>query len=242
MHRKFEKLLGHLPWRTVLGVLHGCRGLLGANLESLILDLANPGRHWFLPPDVPVQDFFDRLEERQIRYVVLRWFEELPRLDRKHDLDLLVADRSLEPMLSELSHWPIGHPVDVYSETGVDGTAYALQGDAPGPPLRIPIFPLDIARGILERRVRHGDCCYVPNPEDHFCALAYHAVFLKGAKSGIPSSDSCHEELAPATHDYAAALRKLGARVDVDLSGEVTRARVAAILAERGWKPLAPDS
>lgn len=236
MDRKIRKLFGP-PWRAGLRLLHGCRGLFGGRLESSIVDLINPKHHWFLPPDMSVQEFFNRLEERGIRYVVLRWFEGLPQLDRKHDLDLLVADQSVEHMLPELSHWPIGHPVDLYSETGVDGTTYALKDSASGSLVHIPVFRPELARAILERRVRHGGLCYVPNPEDHFCALAYHAIFLKGAQSGIRSSASCDEDLAPATHDYAAALRMLGARIDIDLSGEVTRARVAAVLAERGWMP-----
>lgn len=238
MSKALRKLLGR-PGRAGLRLLHSRRTMLGPTLESFIVGLVNPKRKRFLPPDVTVEDFFRRLDERGVKYVVLRWFEALPKLDRKHDLDVLVADHSVAAMVSALSVWPIGHPLDLYSESGIASTTYALSRGGSGRPVQIPLFPPALARGILRRRLRHRDLCFVPNPEDHFNTLAYHAIYLKGARSGIPEHSSCDEDLAPATHDYALALRALGARIGIDLSGEITRARIANVLAERGWMPPA---
>jgi O-antigen/teichoic acid export membrane protein len=213
------------PWRAGLRILH--------------LTKQNRNRR-YLPPNVTVQDFFRRLDERSIEYVVIRWFEELPKLDRDHDLDLLVADHCVEALLAELSPWPIGHPVDIYSETGVGGTGYPLKDAASGRAVEIPVFPPDLAHGILQRRSRYADLCYVPAPQDHFCSLAYHAVYLKVARPGAHGDALFDDDAEAGTHGYTEALRALGARIGIDLSGKVTRARIANILAERGWRPTQP--
>lgn len=210
------------PWRAGLQLLH--------------LTKQNRNRR-YLPPDVAVQDFFRRLDECSIEYVVLRWFEELPKLDRDHDLDLLVADHCVEALLAELSPWPIGHPVDIYSETGLGGTGYPCKDPASGRATEIPVFPPKLARGILQRRSRYADLCYVPDPQDHFCSLAYHAVYLKVTRPGAHCDAFFDEHAEAGTHEYTETLRALGARIGIDLSGKVTRARVANILAERGWRP-----
>lgn len=102
------------------------------------------------------------------------------------------------------------------------------------------LFSPALARGILQRHVHHRDLCFVPNPQDHFRTLAYHAIYLKGARSGIRAHSSCDEDLVPATHDHALALRTLGTRIGLDLAGEITRACVANVLAER-WMPRPVD-
>jgi O-antigen/teichoic acid export membrane protein len=210
-------------------------GPVRAALKFLHLAQPTPNRR-FLPPSMTVRDFFHHLDERGIEYVVLRWFEDLPTLDRDHDLDLLVADHCVESLLSELSQWPIGHPIDIYSETGISGTTYAVGNGALGKVAHIPVFPPELARGILQRRRRHADLCYVPNPQDHFYSLAYHAIYLKSTLPETCCDASCDEH-GPGMHDYVEALRTLGARIGIDLSGEVTRTRVANVLAERGWRP-----
>jgi hypothetical protein len=210
------------PWRAGLRLLH--------------LTKQNRNRR-YLPPDVTVQDFFRRLDERSIEYVVIRWFEELPKLDRDHDLDLLVADHCVEALLAELSPWPIGHPVDIYSETGLGGTGYPVRDGASGRAAEIPVFPPGLSHGILQRRRRYADLCYVPDPQDHFCSLAYHAVYLKGTRSGTHRDEFFDEDAEAGTHEYIKTLRTLGARIGIDLSGKITRARVANVLAERGWRP-----
>jgi O-antigen/teichoic acid export membrane protein len=209
-----------------------------AALELLHLTKQAPNRR-YLPPNMSVPDFFKRLEERGVEYVVLRWFEELPKLDPTHDLDLLVADRGLKGLLAELSPRPIGHPIDIYTETGVGGTGFAFKNGSATPTKDVPLFPPELAQGILRRRRRHAGLCYVPDPHDHFCSLAYHAIYLKGTKSGIPGGETWQENGPWTSHNYADVLRTLGARIGIDLSGEITRARIANLLAERGWRPSA---
>lgn len=49
-----------------------------------------------LPADWDVDDFINWANANEIRYVVLRWFETLPDLRDGEDIDILVADDSVE--------------------------------------------------------------------------------------------------------------------------------------------------
>jgi O-antigen/teichoic acid export membrane protein len=77
----------------------------------------------------------------------------------------------------------------------------------------------------------------VPDPEDHFFSLAYHAIYLKGAWSGLPSA-SAPEEASPAvSHDYAAVLRRLAEPLGIALPRPLTLEALDAVLAAAGWRP-----
>ena len=168
---------------------------------------------------------------------MLRWFDDLPKLERKHDLDLLVADHSMAAVCAELSLWPVGHPVDLYSVSGLDDSDCRVAGPAAKGEPRYPLFPAAIASGILKRRIRFKDLCYVPDAHDHFCALAYHATYIKGAASGLTAEAPTGEAAGPASHDYAATLRLLAGRAGIQLGNGVTRSQLDDLLAELGWRP-----
>jgi hypothetical protein len=202
--------------------------LLGPKLETAILDLANPNRSRFVPSDISIEDFFRRLDERKVEYVVLRWFEGLPELDRKHDLDLLVVDLSVEALEEELTHWPVGHPVDLFAASG---ERYEKKK---GP---APLFPERIANRILGQRLKFRNVCYVPSPEDHFYALAYHAAYIKGPASGIRARGDADKQGGVPSHDYAATLRSLGARIGIKVPAGVTQDWLDGLLSDLGWRP-----
>mgnify|MGYP006211368535 CR=1 FL=1 len=67
---------------------------------------------------------------------------------------------------------------DVYSVSGLRGSSY--QG--------ISYYPPHLAEGILERAVRHRSGAMVPSGRDHFYSLAFHALYHKGLRSGLPVS------------------------------------------------------
>lgn len=227
--RAFRRAIASvIPARALLRFLYACRRLLGEKLETAILDLANPNRSRFVPSDISIEDFFKRLDERNVEYVVLRWFEGLPELDRKHDLDLLVVDLSVEALEEELTHWPVGHPVDLFAASGEPDKQKA------GP---APLFPERIAHRILGQRLKFRNVCYVPSPQDHFCALAYHATYIKGPASGIAAQGSEDKDAPPPSHDYAATLRSLGARVGIKVPPGVTRDWLDGLLTDLGWRP-----
>jgi hypothetical protein len=179
----------------------------------------------FISPALGVQGFFRELQRRRVRYAVLRWFESLPALAPGEDLDLLVADEDI-PVVEEMLGRDTGLiPCDLYSVSGLANTAHRSMA----------YYPPAIARQILDRSIVLGTRIRVPNPEDHFRSLAYHAVYHKGETSGIPTSLDGVQPTATPEHDYAAILsaqaRALGIPVAITLEG------LDEHLASVGWRP-----
>jgi len=165
-----------------------------------------------------------RLKEAGLRYAVLRWFESLPEIEPGEDLDLLVADEDVDALRALLESEPGTMPVDLYSASGLAASDY--QGAA--------YYPPALAEQVLERAVVHESGFLVPSPQDHLHSLAYHAVYHKGRRSGLPSRRMGPTEPAP-EHDYPAALRRLAASQGVAL--DPWYEDVDDYLASVGWRP-----
>ena len=75
----------------------------------------------------------------------------------------------------------------------------------------------------------------VPAAEDHFLSLAYHAVYQKGLKSGLPTRYSHLRSDGEPEHDYAGVLTQLaaatGSTVEIDMEG------LSDHLTRSGWAP-----
>jgi hypothetical protein len=161
-----------------------------------------------------LEDFFERLRQEGVTYVVLRWFEELPQVEPGHDIDMLVDDRNVAFVQSLLTDRPRHgtQHVDVYSVSGLPGSDLA----------GLPCFPPSFARRLLNRAVWLRGVYRVPDPEGHFLGLAYHAAYHKGYASGLSAGDE-REHRARGSHDYEAVLADLAARlgesVDPTLDG-----------------------
>lgn len=186
---------------------------------------ATARRH--LSPVVGVAGFFRRLDERGVRYCVLRWFETLPAIEAGEDIDLLVEDGAVEEVERILAEEPGTIPVDVYSASGLPGTTYR----------EMAYYPPALARMLLERAERTGAGILAPSPEDHFHSLAYHAVYHKGERSGIPARAGAPAWNGVPEHDYAGTLERLARACGVEV--ELTLEALDAHLARAGWRP--PD-
>src|SRR5690606_36542489 len=114
---------------------------------------------------------------------------------------------------------------DVYSVSGLAGSGYK----------GIAYYPPHLARAILERAVHHASGAMVPCDRDHFYSLAFHALYHKGLRSGLPvSTPGVQREPAP-EHDYTEILRHLA-----DKEGIATEIEMGALdgeLARAGWRP-----
>lgn len=111
-----------------------------------------------IPADMSVEDFFQALKERSVRYVVLRWFEKLPETDQDRDLDLLISDKDVEKVRSLLIESNRGTICDLYSVIGLPGAAYK----------NMPVFPPKLAEKILDNAVLKDGLYLIPSPEYHF--------------------------------------------------------------------------
>jgi hypothetical protein len=184
-----------------------------------------------IPDRLGVEGFFAELRDRHVRYVVLRWFERLPYVRPGSDVDLLIHDDDIATVEALLTDEKQDVKCDLYSVGGLRGTMYRAKGrELDG----VPYFPRDRAAAVLDHAdVR--DIYRVPNPEDHFLSLAYHAVYQKGPKSGVPSR---YPEIVPdpsPKHDHKTILAELGQKAKIDVPIEMEA--LDAYLAGRGWRP-----
>ena len=163
--------------------------------------------------------------QRGVRYVVLRWFDRLPELDPGEDLDLLVSDEDL-PRIRDLFRTDAGGaPCDVYSVSGLPGFDYR----------HMAYYPPYLASTLLTRAESRPGGLLVPCAEDHFFSLAFHALYHKGLRSGLPTTlEGLEPEQAP-EHDYRATLTRLGAACGISMSQDMEG--LDDLLSQHGWRP-----
>ncbi len=177
-----------------------------------------------IKPDISLETFFRELNARGVQYVVLRWFEDLPEPNGR-DVDILLRDSDLPKITDLTTNWPLGIRCDLYTSTGQYG--YGHRG--------VALFPPALADRILSNARRHNELISVPNQRDHFFALAYHATYIKGAKSGLPSEFPIPK--MQGSHDYAVDLTAFGADVGIVVPAPVTMESLDALLNQHGWRP-----
>ena len=177
-------------------------------------------------PAQGLEYLFDTLHQRNASYVVLRWFEGLPG-SADGDIDFLVGDDALPIFEALLDGDRRGVPCDLYSASGARGYRYA----------GMPYYPPLLAQRILARCTTAEGRVSVPCPEDHFFSLAYHALYQKGLRCGLPTSLPSLQPAAAPMHDYEGTLRKLAA--ELQLQVEFSMEGLDALLASRGWRPPA---
>jgi hypothetical protein len=210
--------------------------LLGPLGARALASLFNRGRRWFLPANLGADTFFHELQRRNVSYVVLRWFENLPHIEVGHDLDILVADEHVERLDGLLTHWPVGQPCDVYSTTGLPGFTYRPRMLPRDVTVEMAVFPPHLAARMLQSYCLHNGI-RVPNAKDHFFSLAYHAVYLKGAASGLTSElVSATKQISP-SHHYASVLTGLAHVAGIHLPHVITMDALDEVLARYGWRP-----
>jgi glycosyltransferase involved in cell wall biosynthesis len=178
-----------------------------------------------------VTEFFRRLKETNCRYVVLRWFDNLPVLRYADDMDILVHDDDIEIMDSLLHRWiwKESIPCDVYSVNGLPG--YDYKGTA--------CFPPPAAERMLQRAVVNQTGIRIPSKEDHFYSLAFHVLYHKGSISGLPVSRSVPPRYVNKRHDYTKILGEMAKELGLNI--EINMLSLDRLLKAQGWgltKPM----
>jgi hypothetical protein len=210
------------------GLIRGLGRLLPAALRSHLRDRFFPPPRKnprYIPAELGIEGVATRLRERNVRYVVLRWFEDLPEIREGGDLDLLVHDDDCEALDAVLDGPPTSIQCDVYTVSGLPGSAYS----------GVPHLPPAKAANLLARATSFKELYRVPAPEDHFLSLAFHAIYHKGARTGLPTSFA---ELVPLAHpinDYPGTLQRLAQQLGLDVSLDLET--LDKFLVEQGWAP-----
>lgn len=174
-----------------------------------------------------IEELFSKLNQDNIRYVVLRWFETLPFIEPGEDIDLLVHDEDLDKLDPYFVASPENNtiPCDIYSLSGIPGSDF--EG--------MPYYPKHLAASILENRVLYKDIYYVPNPRDHFFSMAYHVVYHKEARSGLPKSKGRKPQYTKPEHNYRQVLKGLALAAGLDV--KMTWEELNLFLISHHWCP-----
>ena len=185
-------------------------------------------RGLFVPRGQPLDQFFAKLNASRCRYVVLRWFETFPQIEKGDDIDFLVHDEDVD-LLQQFLVSPLfpadAVPCDIKS---ISGPRRHYKG--------APYFPPNLASKIIERSQMHSSGARVPCPEDHFYSLAFHALYHKGLSAGIPASS--HPGFVSSSisrHDCAGRLQELSVELGINVNIEMEA--LDEELSRRGWKP-----
>lgn len=183
------------------------------------------GNPRFIPARLGVSGLLAELRRRNVRFVVLRWFDRLPDLPPGGDLDLLVHDDDVDEVDRVLDSKGGIAECDVYSVSGLSGTAYS----------GVPHLPPGRAADLLASARLFDGICPAPTSDDYFLSLAFHTVYHKGFKSGLPSRYAPPAHTPPPKNDYAGTLGRLAAALGLDV--EITLEGLDKTLARSGWQP-----
>ena len=207
------------------------RPILGRKLRRKVTKLLNRNEKLYIPPHLGVAGFFRALDKANARHIVLRWFEDLPQVERGHDLDILVSDDAIDAVRGLLWDWPLGQKIDFYSETGQRGTGFK-----PSRLTDVPAFPPAIASQMLNGARRQAGGWCVPDRRSHFLGLAYHAVYLKGFDSGLPPDPNIppHKK---GSRDYVSVLGGLETGAGIKIARPITMESIDEMLTAQGWRP-----
>lgn len=181
----------------------------------------------YLRPEFSLSEVFEAWNVQKINYVVLRWFDLYPEIAPGEDVDMLIYDDDLPRIKPWFTSVPLSGsiPFDVYSNSGVPGSAYE----------NLPYYPKHLANKILSNKLLHNDLFYIPSPEDHFHSLAYHALYHKDYSSALPVSSEEPPKAINKKHDYTAALTELAKKNSVDV--EINMQGLHSYLSDIGWIP-----
>ncbi len=190
-----------------------------------ILESRRPKARHYISPMVGVNDFFKALKEKQVKYSILRWFEDLPEIAPGEDIDMIVDDDDIETVEIIMKEQPGLIPCDLYSASGLPGTEYK----------DMAYYSTPLAKQILEGSIQFKNHFLVPNPKDHFLSLAYHALYHKGKNSGIPTSVNRQDSTIEPEHDYESVLTSLAEALGINI--QITMEDIDRYLCLQGWRP-----
>lgn len=201
--------------------------MLSEKIKRFHQKLARPKTRRYIDPSLGVKGFFEKLKETDIDYVVLRWFDDLPHIKNGEDIDILVSDKDVDRISVFFTGRKMnGIPCDLYSESGLPGTSFR----------KMAYYPPHLARTILDSAVWKDQLYRVPDDRHHFFSMAYHVLYHKGEKSGIPG-DGDRTAGWPADHDYAGVLATLAEKTGMPLPDAFSLENLDMLLKKHGWQP-----
>jgi hypothetical protein len=160
--------------------------------------------------------FFSNLNQQNVDYVVLRWFDEVPttvNLEKtfQQDVDILFAVKDLKKLVKIAANHPGTIPFDCYSAEGKRGSA--THG--------YPYYPPFLAYQILKSKTLHKGVFHIPSPKLHCLSLIFHIIYHKGETSGLPF-DAISQSSTKGHRKYAATIQELAHQCQLKLPKEIS--------------------
>lgn len=177
--------------------------------------------------DSSLAELFGHLDRVGCRYVVLRWFEPLPFVEKGEDVDILIDNADMQTLRDRLS---TGFTERLLGKRLIKLDIHSVYP----PPKKIAYYPPHLAERILENSILHPSGARVPCPEDHFFSLAFHALYRKGQASGIPLNRSNATE-TDNNNKYIKTLTALASQCNYNV--RINLDDLDKFLDEYGWRP-----
>ena len=156
------------------------RKILSIKILRYTFDLFLPSESYQgIPINIGVVDFFKKLKEQKINYVVLRNFENLPNHHFDSDIDFLVADYDYIKFLKLITRKPSKGliPIDI-------NIVYTSKEKIIG----LPLYQQQIGFDLLNSSYFNEKGIKIPKHPLYFWSYLYHTVISKGLKSKIQST------------------------------------------------------
>lgn len=176
-----------------------------------------------LSETIGISGFIDFLTQNKIRYVVPRFYENLPNLDSEDaDLDIIVDKDDLRKVSSFLGSNPGSIPVDVYTSNGNDyhGISYI-------PPVK--------ATQVLDNAIIGPGGALIPDKQDAIDLIVYHILYHKGYLSGIPSVHNKYNSAHEKNNKYLRVIRPLCDSLGFEVGNTLEEMDIYMVSA--GWRP-----
>ena len=176
-----------------------------------------------LDENIGISGLLDFLTEKQIRYVVPRFYENLPDLEAEDaDFDIIVDKDDLTKVRGFLESNPGSIPIDVYSSNGNDyhGISYI-------PPVK--------AIQVLDNAIIGPGGALIPNKKDAINLLLYHILYHKGHLSRIPSVHNQFKSADEKNNKYFRVIRSLCDSPICKVGN--TLEEMDQYMASVGWRP-----
>ncbi len=178
---------------------------------------------FYLQSNTDLSSFLINLKQMQIEYVVLRFFESLPKTP-DGDIDLLINSKSFLKFteVPGISVFPPGYKVDIYLDKNVDDLDFS------------PYYPYALSRSILSDKVLAKDLFYHPNKRNYFFSLLYHIAYHKAEASGWPSFiQQKSNEKEAVKNKYTKTIEALARQLG--MNAPTTLEQVHNLLTKNGW-------
>ena len=153
----------------------------------------------YLRRDYNLEDFFKFATESKVRYVILRWFEKLPEVDRGEDIDILVHSDDLHLIEPFFTKYPLmgNQKFDIYPSSFDYNKNYN----------NVSYYPEKIAKIVLDDTEILNSIYRVPAHKTYIKSFCFHILFHKAERSSF-TLNGISEEFVP-EHNYPKILNQI---------------------------------